>query len=223
MKELLSKFHKPLPRMIGAVALVLLIIVVLAVFFLKSYLTSIPINPTQASAPKVSVTITSTQYSYPQQSTVLATVIIKPADLSNKLTGFDLTFSTSGLSIVQIGQPASFPDGTTSQFTQLDATNKHIAYIVSTSQSQLPSIVTIPVTLQGTKGRGKLTVKLNQATGTMLENVFDATNAKATVTFTFGATPTGVPVSPTPISNINPTQGLPPGGYRMPPQRLPPQ
>lgn len=173
--------------------------------YLNNYL-----SQSKAAQPKVGITMVPEMATWAPGQNYNVNILVKPVDTGNKMSGIDLTLLTTGnLNIVSAGAPATFPDGDTTLFTQVNktvtATGARLSYVITRSQSELPTAVQFTVTVKGTSaGTGALQIETTktQIVGNIAGYAYDL-GTPGTGQYTFSTTVTPSPTGVTP--SVSPT------------------
>lgn len=156
-------------------------------------------------------------------------ILLQTGDANNKISGFDVTFNTSGgMQIVDVSTPVNFATNDGSAIRQLlkqvSGTQARLSYVLLSSNDALPSTIRFTITVSGSGNSNQiLTINqtLSQIVGSITENTYSMGTVDQAIFngSAIGATPTpGNGTSPTPTGGASGCQtpqspvGLTPNG-----------
>lgn len=130
---------------------------------------------TKAAADNVNITFSPKVGTFSTTTQQDVDVLIQTADASKKISGVDLTFNTEGpIRLTNITDPVPFPGTDTGLFNQVVRTvtdqKIRISYISLKTDTELPSVIKIRLSFQGT-GTGPTKVLLDQTKTQIVGNV----------------------------------------------------
>ncbi len=185
------------------IVLTVFVTAILALYFFNTY-----VYRSKAAGETITVTMSSADNIMTLQTgaTKVVNVDLTPSDATKRISGFDLTFATTGPLIIQsIGAPQNI-GGDSSIFTNVLTSGNRVVYVIKKPDSELPVKISVPITVQST-GLGEARLKLNfsdnyrvsnsQVSGNISGNIygFDPTKVQELV---FNPSPTGEIPSLTP-------------------------
>lgn len=156
--------------------------------------------PSHAIQPKLNLTLSPVKGTFLINQPQVITILLQPADSGKTISSFNLSIVPGSFDSTDIGVPASFPDGNTSMFTLIKKGGKQLIYVVTAPSSQLPTAITIPVTIQSkTEMTGNLNVRVLGATGSnIVGNIYNIASTRVRGTYKFSKTTPTRPPTPTP-------------------------
>lgn len=150
------------------------------------------IKNTRAAADNVTITFSPKVGTFSTSTPQDVDVLIQTADASKKISALDLTFAATGpVRFTNITDPVPFPGTDTGLFNQIVRTltdqKIRISYISLKTDIELPSVIKIRISFQGT-GDGVGTITLDQTKTQIVGNVPEkqyGINSADTGTYTF--------------------------------------
>lgn len=154
----------------------------------------------RAQQPPVTVTFAPNSGNFPANTPQSLTVFLKTGVASQKISGFDLSFTASSVArITNISPPTSTPNGNFVEITRsITPQLARVVYTSSLPEAQLPQVVQLTLSFDSS-GTGNGAIALNQTTSQVTGNIVGDTYAFGSVdsgNFTFtgtGGQPTATP------------------------------